>query len=219
VTQALNILLQVCSGLAFAHDHGVVHRDIKPGNIFVQKNERIKILDFGLACASGTCNSRLEGTPLYVSPEQIRGEPVDLRSDIYSLGMTFYKIIVGRNAFMAKDINGLLNLHLYEETPDPHTTVPDLPEELVTFLKRSTAKSSSQRYQSISEITNDLRPLATRLGLDDAAQTSPGFNMTSLFLFYRAEHEAMLKRLLDDFGHELNKLGAVLRSADFRDVQ
>jgi CRP-like cAMP-binding protein/tRNA A-37 threonylcarbamoyl transferase component Bud32 len=219
VSQALNILLQVCAGLSFAHERGIVHRDVKPGNIFVQRNEQVKILDFGLACVSGTCEARLEGTPLYVSPEQIKGRPVDLRSDIYSLGMAFYKMIVGRNAFMDKSISSLLNLHLYEETPDPRAAVPDLPDELATFIERATEKDPERRYQSVTEITNDLRPLAARLGLNHVGRSSQALNMTSLFLFYRPEHEAMLKKLLDDFGHELNKIGAVLRSANFRDVQ
>jgi hypothetical protein len=97
--------------------------------------------------------------------------------------------------------------------------VPDLPEELCTFLKRSTEKDPRKRYQHASEIVADLRPLAQKLGLDQVGRTSAAFNMTSLFLFYRDEHQSILTKLVDDFGQELNKIGAVLRTADFKDVQ
>lgn len=219
VPRAVNILLQVCAGLAYAHERGIIHRDVKPANIFVLQDETAKILDFGLACATGTSNERIEGTPLYVSPEQIKGRPVDQRSDIYSLGIAFYKIITGERAFHDTDLSNLLSLHLYEDCPDPRALVPDLPDELYRFLVRATRKEPEARYQDVSQIIHDLQPLAQRLGIQYAARTTPEFNMISLFLFYRNEHEAILKRLVDDFSNELKKIGAVLREADFKNVQ
>jgi len=219
IPQAMNILLQVCSGLAYAHERGIIHRDVKPANIFVQSDETVKILDFGLACAPGTCNARIEGTPLYVSPEQIKGRPVDQRSDIYSLGIAFYRIITGQRAFHDTDISNLLSLHLYEDFRDPRSLVPDLPEELHQFLDVATRKEPEDRYQNVNQIIHDLQPLAQKLGIQYSARTAPSFNMISLFLFYRDEHQAILKRLVDDFGQELKKIGAVLREADFKEVE
>ncbi|MBI4963328.1 MAG: protein kinase [Desulfomonile tiedjei] len=219
ISQAVNLLLQVCAGLAYAHERGIVHRDIKPANICVQPDGTAKILDFGLACAPGTSYDRIEGTPLYVSPEQIKGRPVDERSDIYSLGIAFYKIITGQNAFYDKDVSKLLSLHLFEDIRDPRSAVPDLPEELHRFLTVATRKEPEARYQNVNQIIHDLQPLAQKLGILRSTTPAAKFNMISLFLFYRDEHQAILKKLVDDFGQELTKIGAVLREADFKDVQ
>jgi eukaryotic-like serine/threonine-protein kinase len=219
VAKALSVLLQVCAGLKYAHERGIVHRDIKPANIFLLRDDGVKILDFGLACAPGTCNAtRLEGTPMYVSPEQIRGKPVDERSDIYSLGISFYKIITGKRAFEELDVTSLLNLHLYEDVPDPRAGLPDLPDELYKFLMRSTKKNPEDRYQNIDEIVHDVRPLAEKLGIPITGSGSQRFNMTTLFLFYRDEHRETVRRVVEEFTEELEKIGAVLRQADFKDV-
>jgi len=219
ISQAVNVLLQVCAGLAYAHEQGIVHRDVKPANIFIQRDETVKILDFGLACAPGSCHARIEGTPLYVSPELIKGRPVDQRTDIYSLGIAFYRIITGKRAFDGADVSDLLNLHLYEDLPDPRFFVADLPEELHRFLTLATSKEPEERYQNVNQIIHDLQPLAQKLGIQHTAKTAPDFNMISLFLFYRDEHQAILKRLVDDFSQELKKIGAVLREADFKGIQ
>jgi len=97
--------------------------------------------------------------------------------------------------------------------------VPDLPDELHQFLDVATRKEPEDRYQNVNQIIQDLQPLAQKLGIQYSARTAPNFNMISLFLFYRDEHQAILKRLVDDFGQELKKIGAVLREADFKDVQ
>jgi eukaryotic-like serine/threonine-protein kinase len=216
--RALNILIQVCHGLAYAHEHGIIHGDIKPGNIFVQPNDRTKILDFGLSRAPGTKGDRLVGTPRYFSPEQIRMGVLDERSDIYSLGISAYRVITGQEAFREMDIANLLQRHLYEDIPDPRLLVPDLPDELYAFLIKSARKDPADRYQSIREIIRDLEPLLPKLGVPAEAESRKHVNMMGLFLFYRDEHEEILKRLVTDFGRELKKIGAVLRDADFKDV-
>ncbi len=218
LSRALNILIQVCHGLAYAHEHGIIHGDIKPGNIFVQPNDRAKVLDFGLAHAPGTRGDRLVGTPRYFSPEQIRMAVLDERSDIYSLGISAYRVITGQEAFREMDIATLLQKHLHEDIPDPRVLVPDLPEELHAFLIKSTRKEPADRYQTIKEIIHDLEPLLPKLGLPTEPEWRKHVNMMGLFLFYRDEHEEILKRLVSDFGQELKKLGAVLRDTDFKDV-
>ena len=218
IAQSVSIILQVCAGLSYAHSHGIVHGDIKPGNIFIQEDQRAKILDFGLACAPGTTKTKLEGTPKYCCPEQIKSQPVDARSDIYSLGMASFSLITGQDAFQSSDFANLLHSHLYENIPDPRALVPDLPEELNAFLHRATQKDPALRYQQVDQIIQELQPLSLRLGV--RVRTGTGLNncMMGLFLAYRDDHHSMIKRLVRDFTEELEKLGAVLKEADFKDV-
>jgi serine/threonine protein kinase len=216
--EAVRVLLQVCAGLTYAHEHGIIHRDVKPGNVFIQKNGKAKIVDFGLACARGTRGDRVVGTPKYLSPEQIKGWPVDERSDIYSLGISAYRIITGAEAFPVMDIATLLHMQLHDEAPDPALLIPDLPQELRTFIYRATRKNPMDRYQSIAQIVEELKPLASRMGLDVSAKSAEKSNLMSLFLFYRDEHREILRRLIDDFGRELAKTGVALREAEFKDI-
>jgi eukaryotic-like serine/threonine-protein kinase len=218
IQRALNILVQVCRGLGYAHENGIIHGDVKPGNIFVQEGDRAKIVDFGLARAPGTRGDRLVGTPRYFSPEQIRMGILDERSDIYSLGVSFYRVLTGQEAYRETDIANLLQRHLYEDIPDPRLVVPDLPEELTTFLFKSTRKDPAARYQTMREIIRDLMPLSERLGVQAEHESGRHVNMMGLFLFYREEHQEILKRLVTEFGEELKKIGADLRDSDFKDV-
>jgi len=218
VAKCLDIILQVCAGLNYAHSRGIVHGDIKPGNIFILKDERAKILDFGLACPPGTTVTKLVGTPKYCSPEQIKLQPVDERSDIYSLGVAAFRILTGQEAFQGFDIANLLHMHLYDSIPDPRAYVPDMPEELCEFLLRATSKDPSARYQNVGQIIHELRPLSQRLGISVHTGSRRNNNMMSLFLFYRDDHQPMIKQLVRDFTQELEKVGAVLREADFKDV-
>jgi eukaryotic-like serine/threonine-protein kinase len=216
--RALNVLLQVCRGLGYAHESGIIHGDVKPGNIFVQEGDRAKIVDFGLARAPGTRGDRLVGTPRYFSPEQIRMGILDERSDIYSLGVSFYRVITGQEAYRETEIANLLQRHLYEDIPDPRLLVPDLPDELTAFLFKSTQKDPAARYQSMKEIVHDLLPLSDRMGVTSDVESRGRVNMMGLFLFYRGEQDDILKRLVREFGEELKKIGAVLRDADFKNV-
>jgi serine/threonine protein kinase len=214
----LDILLQICRGLEVAHSQGIVHGDIKPGNIFIEKNNRAKLVDFGLACPMGTRSTRIVGTPKYFSPEAIRLGPVDERSDIYSLGLATYRIVTGEEAFFTADIANLCAMHLYEETPDPHKVMPNLPLELREFILKATRKSPEERFQNVGEIIHYLLPLSQRLGLDVGSDAKRKSHMMGLFVFYRDEQTAMIKRLVDDFSQELGKIGTELRQTDFKDV-
>lgn len=214
----LDILLQVCTGIAYAHEQGVVHRDIKPANIWIQPDGRVKIVDFGLACPPGTEVGLFEGTIFYMSPEQIDGDFVDERTDIYSLGIMAYKMITGQRPFLDDNFANVMKWHLHEDVPDPRTLIPDLPDELYNFLMRATRKDPAERYKNMWEILNDLRPLAEKMGVKTLPQPGKHRKMMSLFLFYRDEHQLVLNQLVENFSNELKKIETVLRVADFKDV-
>ena len=218
LTKSLDVLLQICSGLAYAHEQGIIHRDIKPGNVFLQKNGIAKLVDFGLACTRGTKGDRVVGTPRYLSPEQITGKPVDERSDIYSLGITAYKMITGQEPFGVLDLSTLFQMQLHSSVPDPSLVIEGCPWEMTDFILKATQKNPADRYQSISEIIQELKPLARTMGVEIASDSFKQLNLMSLFLFYRDEHREILKQLITDFGHEISKTGVVLREADIKDI-
>lgn len=214
----VDYLLQICFGLQHAHEKGVIHRDIKPGNILIQKDDRIKIFDFGLACAPGTRDEYVSGTVLYLSPEQIRGNPMDERTDIYSLGIMAYEMFTGRKACPVGDTATILNWHLKEDVEDPRRYAPDLPDEVASFLIRATSRDVEERYRNTTQIVYELQPLAERLGISVGRGAGVELNMMSLFLFYRPEQHVIMQRLVKDFSRELQKVGARLRGVDFKDV-
>jgi serine/threonine protein kinase len=216
--KVLNILLQVGAGLEYAHGQGIIHQDIKPGNIFIQRNNQAKIVDFGLACPPGTIDCGLPGTLYYMSPEQIEGERIDERTDIYSLGITAFEMICGQRPFPEQDMTKLIDSDLRGDVPEPHTLVPDLPDELHNFIMHATQRDSGTRYKSISQALDDLEPLAEKMGVRRKPLLREQRKMISLFLFYEDQHELVLKRLVEDFSLEINKIGAELRAAELKDV-
>lgn len=218
LSRVLDILLQVCAGLNYAHGQDIVHQDIKPANIFVQPNDRVKIVDFGLACAPGDVDCSLRGTIFYGSPEQIESDSVDERADIYSLGITAFEMITGQRPFPEDDITKMIDLRLNEDIPDPRTFIPDLPDELYKFVMCATQRDPAARYESVSQALHDLGSLAEKMGERRQPQLREEQKMMSLFLFYQDKHELALKRLVESFSHELNELGAELRAAEFKDV-
>jgi Tfp pilus assembly protein PilZ len=217
LNRGLDILLQVCHGLAYAHGHGIIHRDINPNNIFILPDGRVKIVDFGLACSSGSEGNLFEGTIFYISPEQIRAERLDERTDIYSLGIMAYEMVTGKKPFPYNDIPKIIDFHLQQDIPDPRESVPDLPDELINVILRCTKKEPSKRYQRIQDIIDELKPLAEKMGLE--TQLREKRKMLSLFVFYQDEQQLVLKRLVEEFSNELKKMGVILRAADFKDVQ
>jgi serine/threonine-protein kinase len=156
IARAVQVTLDVSAGLAYAHERRIIHRDIKPANLFILKDGRVKIMDFGLARivrSVAITKTQVSGTPLYMSPEQIRGSEIDFRADLYSLGCVFYELCTGRPPFVDGEI---LYHHVNTTPPPPRTLVPDLPAALETVIMRTLEKDKAQRYDSVQEFAQAL---------------------------------------------------------------
>ena len=127
--RGLEIARQLCAGLAAAHEQGVLHRDLKPANVMIDENGDVRISDFGLAGAVGEIDDVGSGTPGYMAPEQLKGEEVSVKSDIFSLGLILYELFTGRKVFDAKSLKGLLKEHSDSSIPSPSSTVRHLSHE------------------------------------------------------------------------------------------
>ena len=158
---SLNYIRQVLSALEYAHARGVIHRDIKPSNIMINKEEQVKLLDFGLALISSpdprlTSSGSLLGSVHYISPEQIRGESLDARSDLYALGVTMYELITGKLPVQGDSFPEIINFHLQKTPATPSSINPAVPENLSSVVMRALAKNRADRYQSASEFLSAL---------------------------------------------------------------
>lgn len=181
LSQSLKIIEHVAEALAEAHRHNIIHRDIKPSNIVLNKRGQVKVLDFGLAkhvnstsFSDGTSTDQSElltqtrkgfipGTPHYVSPEQALGQPLDARSDIFSLGVLLYECITGEHAF-----SGINEIEIYtkvvrDNPPPPSRGNPEVPPKLDGITLKCLAKSTAERYQSVEQLLSDLRAVDTEL--------------------------------------------------------
>jgi len=161
LTEILRIGIQTASGLAAAHGQGIVHRDIKPANILLEEGvQRVKITDFGLARAmddaSLTQSGFVAGSPLYMAPEQARGEALDHRADLFSLGSVLYTMCTGRPPFRAANTLAVLR-RVSEDTPRPiRETNPEIPDWLAALIEKLMAKQPAERYQSANEVVEQL---------------------------------------------------------------
>lgn len=172
VAQALPIFIQLCFALDYAHSKGVIHRDIKPSNISISKDdttngEQIKILDFGIAKLVGVDTTSLTkvgavfGTPFYMSPEQCLGQPVDFRSDIYSLGCVFFEVLAGAPPFTSEQALTLMMQHQSEKPPSLKEVSMggQFPSALEELIRKMLAKNPNNRYQRLTEMVSDLMEL------------------------------------------------------------
>jgi len=184
--KALGYLAQAAEGLAAAHAKGIVHRDLKPENLFVTRNGRVKVLDFGLAkltdvgapaagptaetTPAGTLTSpgAILGTTAYLSPEQIRGEPADARADVFALGVVLFEILAGRRPFEGRTSADIMSAILSEEAAPLATVRPDAPPQLAWLVRRCLAKDPDRRVQTSLDVRNELEEVLAQLELDAA---------------------------------------------------
>src|SRR5580700_10258194 len=157
--KAVNLALQICSGLKEAHAQGIVHRDLKPENIMVDANGNVKIMDFGIARsmeAVTRMTGSMVGTPQYMAPEQVAGKPVDYRTDIYSLGLILYEMFTGTPAFQADNPVAVALKHMQEEAVPPHQIDPAIPAYIERTILKCLLKEPANRFQSIAQLEQAL---------------------------------------------------------------
>jgi serine/threonine protein kinase len=163
----LSLLRQTAFGLGEAHRAGMVHRDVKPGNIMLLERGRAKIMDFGLARMRAadhkTVTGMVLGTPKYMSPEQVAGSPVDQRSDLFSLGIVLYEMLTGGRLFGAEDMTQIMHNVTYQEHEPPTRLKPELPAMLDFVVARALKKDPASRYQDAAELAADLSTCFTEL--------------------------------------------------------
>jgi hypothetical protein len=168
--RVLRIMEQTCSALQFAHERNVVHRDIKPANIMLTGDDTVKVTDFGTAkiLQFGTVQqtAHVMGTPSYMSPEQVKGRPVDGRSDIFSLGVMLYEMITGEKPFPGQSITTVIYKIVNEEPVPPRQINPSIHPGISAAVMRALAKEPEDRYQSCREMLEDLRNYRAIAGVD-----------------------------------------------------
>ena len=159
LSQKIHIMHQVCDGMAYVHEQEIVHRDLKPGNIHVQPDGHIKIMDFGLVrlgWSQMTAAGAVMGSPRYMSPEQMRGETVTVQSDVFSLGSVFYELMSGRLAFDSKQMHEIMFGVLTKEPIPLAEVAPDIPPKIVALVEKAHKKNLPERYKDAGEMRNEL---------------------------------------------------------------
>ena len=157
--EAVSIAIQVSMGIEAAHNNHIIHRDIKPQNIIISRDGKVKVTDFGIAKAatSNTITSNVMGSVHYTSPEQARGGYSDEKSDIYSLGITMFEMLTGRVPFNGETTVAIAIKHIQEEMPSPKEFIPEIPSSVDRIVIKCCQKSPDRRYQNIQELVADLK--------------------------------------------------------------
>src|SRR4051812_44622757 len=160
--RAMSLSADICGALDFSHRNGIVHRDVKPGNVMITPQGTVKVMDFGIAravsdsAATMTSTAAVIGTAQYLSPEQARGESVDARSDVYSVGCLLYELVTGAPPFTGDSPVSVAYQHVREDPRLPSSINPEIPPELDAILLKAMSKNPANRYQSAAEMRNDL---------------------------------------------------------------
>lgn len=159
VREAVSVAIQVAQGIEAAHKHHIVHRDIKPQNIIISKEGKVKVTDFGIARAasSNTINSSVMGSVHYISPEQARGGYSDEKSDIYSFGITLFEMLTGRVPFEGDTTVAVALQHIQEDMVSPRKYLPDIPISVEKIVLKCTQKKTDRRYQNMTDLIADLK--------------------------------------------------------------
>ncbi|MGR6966716.1 Stk1 family PASTA domain-containing Ser/Thr kinase [Geodermatophilus sp. URMC 61] len=160
--RAMTLAADICAALDFSHRNGIVHRDVKPGNVMITPQGTVKVMDFGIAravsdsAATMTSTAAVIGTAQYLSPEQARGESVDARSDVYSVGCLLYELVTGAPPFTGDSPVSVAYQHVREDPRLPSSVNPAIPADLDAILLKALSKNPANRYQSAAEMRNDL---------------------------------------------------------------
>jgi len=159
VKEAVSIAIQVAMGIEAAHNNGIIHRDIKPQNIMISKEGKVKVADFGIAKAvsSDTITSQAMGSVHYTSPEQARGGYSDAKSDIYSIGISLFEMVTGHVPFDGETTVAIAIKHIQTEMPSPRIYVPDIPVSVEKIILKCTQKNADRRYANTTELIADLK--------------------------------------------------------------
>ncbi|MCM1188022.1 MAG: Stk1 family PASTA domain-containing Ser/Thr kinase [bacterium] len=173
--EAVSIAIQVSMGIEAAHNNHIIHRDIKPQNIIISRDGKVKVTDFGIAKAatSNTITSNVMGSVHYTSPEQARGGYSDEKSDIYSLGVTLFEMLTGRVPFNGETTVAIAIKHIQEEMPSPKEFVPEIPNAVESIVLKCCQKSADRRYQSMQELIADLKQSLMNPDEDFVVQSDP----------------------------------------------
>jgi len=187
VSIILDIAIQLSDALEYAHSMGIIHRDIKPANIIMLPNNKVKLTDFGIAKFQSltaspqlTTTGVIVGTPSYMSPEQISGQPIDQRSDIFSLAVVVWELLAGRKAFDAESIATIAFKVVYEELPPPEKYNPRVPHDFSKILSKALQKKPEKRYSIVSEFKSDLQNLKIT---DSTLSVKPYYSYTEKIRF------------------------------------
>jgi serine/threonine protein kinase len=194
------ILRQLAAALAFAHERGIVHRDVKPANAAIDEDGGVKLMDFGIArryTRDTVKKNIVEGTPRYLAPEAIVGNPVDGRADIYSLGVMAWEMLVGRPPFLAPDIETLLHMHLSDAPGDLRKLLPGLPEGLTAFVEGALQKDPNDRLSDWGKIDAMLR------GGDAAEAALDTFDETIIRIRFKPGERRKVDRALESMQRKL----------------
>ncbi|MCH8618932.1 serine/threonine-protein kinase [Undibacterium sp. TS12] len=174
IIETTNLIKKVADALAYAHTNGVIHRDIKPGNIFVLPNQQPKVVDFGIARAPNRVldetreqahtlfNNNIMGTPNYMSPEQANGKQVNALTDVYSLGAVMYEMLTGQKPFQSQDVDKLLQQIVNKTPKNPSEVRPGIPDSLSKIVMKAMQKEPSARYESAAEMALALEKFLDR---------------------------------------------------------
>ena len=184
VKEATSIAIQVSMGLEAAHSHGIVHRDVKPQNIIISMDGKVKVTDFGIARAasSNTISSNVMGSVHYSSPEQVRGGYSDEKSDIYSLGITMYEMVTGKVPFDGDTTVAIAIKHLQEEIVPPSIYTPELPHSLEQIILKCTQKSVDRRYQNMDDDEPEVKKHRKKSDKPEKKKKRGGHGLTIVML-------------------------------------
>ena len=178
IARAVQLISQVAAGLAYAHRLGVIHRDVKPANVLLSRAGDVLLTDFGIAkiyeeTLQLTSEGTMVGTPAYMAPEQVQGQPVDARTDIYALGVVLYQALTGECPFMADTPLALALMHIHNPLRPPRQLNPNIPESLERIMLRALAKSPADRFQTADEMAEALHNALADLSRPTAVVAAP----------------------------------------------